>query len=487
MPSRSIQVYKQRKHARMFNADNHEPVDYASTNSSTAEEAQANTAPTPSFKNAATTNTKAAAAAHPAASSHAVAHPPSHSSGAPAAAKKSPTVYRSPGVPTAMHVQRGQQNHRPNPTPVPSPLPDGSGIPPRKSWTTRDSAVNSAMSSVARRRGSVAQGARARSEELPPPFTQFSARRREVSQASSFYVSHSVERHRGQSEGFTDFAVGEPASVPPFQLLSAGRPVPELPYELEDTVTTYYLHQLRQLSVADQERIVYAMVASRDVKAVMTYLKQQDQVGAMAAATAEAPQPGSAQATPVRYRGYGVQSHPLPKNAPRSGAVTSSRRRILQEYHDVHHSPQLQSFTAEQKAALTRFRQHFTVEACAAFLDDALEVCIARRTRCYQEQPRIAKERGVVLPEEHLMPFYTRSVSSLLYNMTGWTQSEARRLSWLVVSIVHDWMPTVVAQTPTPQESAKQPQAAVASIPLSKRPPVPMAPRSNAPQPVAVA
>jgi hypothetical protein len=354
------------------------------------------------------------------------------------------------------------------------------------------------MSSVARRRGSVAQdpsrapAARAGSESLPRPLTQSSVhRRREVSQMSSVNVPQSVERRRGSvhqlfapagSEGCTTRAVSEPAAVPPFQLLSAGRPVPELPRELEDAVTAYYMNQLRQLSIADQERIVYSMVAPRDVKAVMTCLKQQEQAGAAAA--------GSAIATPVRLRGHGVSGHPVPKNALHDPVVGSSRRRVLQKYHNEYRpSPQQRGFTPEQAAAMARFRQHFTVEACAAFLDDALDVCIARRTRCYQEQPKIAKERRIVLPEEHLMPFYAQSVSSLLYNMTGWTQPEACKLSLLVVSIVHAWMPTVVAHTPTPQEEPENQPIPAAAMPASqaKRPPVPVAPRPNAPQPVAAA
>lgn len=484
----------------MSNSLSHNPVDYASSNSSNTEEAaavQTKTAPIPSYQSAAPANAKSAAVAHP------PSHPSRNTVDAPAAAKKTSVVHRAAGSPSAMQGPQVPLQQRPNPTPVPSSKPEEKSLPPRTSWTSRDPMLSSAASSVARRRGSVAQDpARAGSESLPPPAPVPTSvrRRREVSQASSAaHVYPSVERRRGSlgnfsaragSESATFRAVSEPApaaTVPPFELLSAGRPVPELPRELEDAVSAYYMNQLHQLSVVDQERIVYAMVAPRDVKAVMTCLKQQDHAGDGAAAQHPPPPPGSAHATPARARGAAVPAHAVPRNAPRDVAVTSSRRRVLQEYHDEHHggAAQQAGCTPEQRAAMTRFRQHFTVEACAAFLDDALDVCIARRTRCYQEQPAIAKEQGVVLPEEHLMPAYARSVGSLLYNMTGWTQPESRKLSRLVVSIVHDWMPTVVAQTPTPQESVMQPQPAPAAASPPKRPPVPMAPRPNAPQPVA--
>lgn len=340
---------------------------------------------------------------------------------------------------------------------------------------------------------------RAGSESYPGP--QSSVHRcGEASQASYTNVYHSVDRHRGSvqpgsaragSESYAGRGASEPATVPPFQLLSAGRPVPELPRELEEAITAYYMGQLHHLSVADQERVVYAMVAPRDVKSVMTSLKQQDHAGAAkAAAAAVAPPPGSAHATPARSRGDGVHVHPAPKSARLDTAESSSRRRVLQGYHNERHAPQLHNTSPEQKAALARFHQHFTVEACAAFLDDALDVCVARRTRCYQEQPRVAKEQGVVLPEEHLFPFYAQSVGSLLYNMTGWTQPEARRLSRLVVSIVHDWMPVVVSQDAASPEASRGPKAeaaAAATSPQAKRPPVPMAPRTSAPRPVAAA
>lgn len=461
----------------------HDLLEYAPSNSSPAGAEDMETAPAPSYTAAA------------------VVHPPTNGSGTPAAVKKSPVVHRAGGVPTAMQVHRGQTIHHAVPTPAPLSKAEEAYMAPRTSWTTRESGVASVMSSVARRRGSVAQepsAARAGSESLPP--RQSSVQRcREASRASSANVCQSMDRRRGsvqpnsaraRSESTTARGANEPAIVQPFQLLSAGRPVPELPRELEEAVTAYYMRQLHQLSVSDQERIVYAMVAPRDVKAVMTCLKQQDQAGAATAGMASvAPPLGSAHATPARSRGNGVQAHSAPKNAPRDIAEASSRRRVLHEHNDEHHAPQHLNSTPEQKAALSRFYQHFTVEACAAFLDDALDVCIDRRTRCYQEQPRVARDQGVVLPEEHLFPYYTQSVGSLLYNMTGWTQPEARRLSRLVVSIIHDWMPTVVGPTPPSLESSKpQPStASPASSPQAQRPPVPMAPRPNAPQPVAAA
>ncbi|KPI86405.1 hypothetical protein ABL78_4521 [Leptomonas seymouri] len=483
----------------MSDSENRDLVEYASTNSSTAAVAPSKTSPILSNQSAAASNAKVAVATElPTAPLYVAAHTLSCSSGMPVAAKKASSVRRTPGVPTAMQVHRGQLSNHPNPTPVPSAKPGERSIPPRTSWTTRSSVVNSAMSSVARQRGSVAPDssrpsvARTGREALPPDPTQSSVRRRRnVMQASpEANTPQSVERRSGsvqqvseqaRPESFTTRAMSKPLAVQPFQLLSVDRIVPELPRELERAIERYYMSQLHQLSVTDQERIVYAMVAPRDVKIVMTDLKQQLQRGAAAASAATVQPLRSVHATPARLRSNGVQAHPIPQNALRDGVMISSRRRLLPEYHDERHSSRQQSFTPEQRAVVERFRQHFTTEACAAFLSDALDVCLACRARCYQEQPRIAKEKGVVLPEDFLMPFYSRSVSALLYNMTGWTQPEAIKLSRLVVSIVHDWMPVVVALPSTPQESAKQPQVGAAA----RLPPLPKAPYSNAPEPVA--
>ncbi|GET87620.1 hypothetical protein, conserved [Leishmania tarentolae] len=230
----------------------------------------------------------------------------------------------------------------------------------------------------------------------------------------------------------TTRAVSEPATPPPFELLSARRPVPELPTKLKWAITSYYLSCLRRLSVAHQERVVHAIALKKDCKTVITCLKQP-----------AAPSPSSIMGRLAKGRHQTGTAHLVPKNAPRSTLNEKRHRRLIREYNASFWKQQ--GTNAEESQAINRFCQRFAVEACAAFLDSAIDMCIARRTRFYQQQPLLATKHGVVLPEEQLIPLYIAAVDDLLYNMTGWTQREAQKFSRVVVTIVRRGIPSVVS------------------------------------------
>lgn len=271
---------------------------------------------------------------------------------------------------------------------------------------------------------------------------------------------------------------GAAASSVPFRLLSAGRPVPEMSAELEEAVTTYYLARLRELSAINQERVVYAIALEHDRRAVLMALKQpQLQQPSNASVAAPPPPAVPSSLLSVGRTARSGPSHPAPKNAPQPGHHERSHRRVMQTYHVAEQNAH-QEADAVAAAAMARFRARFVVEACAAFLDDAMEVCLARRIRFYQEQPPIAKQLRVVLPEEQIVPHYVKTVASMLYNIAGWTQAEAGRYAREVVAIIHPAMPVVVASAAAPPAAAGAlgRRMTESSPPLSQRPPVPMAP-----------
>ncbi|KAK7195069.1 hypothetical protein NESM_000429800 [Novymonas esmeraldas] len=431
-----------------------------------------------------------------------------------------PKPQHSDGVPLSVSPKRGVVRRLPaGPTSTPGRHPDAmqgadsvprfpgdahphqrpSVTPTRAARTpARESVCNSAMSSVARNRAAMMQeyiksaglisavsSTPQRGSDWATRATQTSVRRRRELSPSPSGTYGAVEERRGASAAqmesvartarnpYTARSICEsataPPPLPPFELLSAGRPVPRLPAELDEAITAYYLSCLRQLPIAHQERVVSAIATERDRKAVIAYLRQQQE--AHPAPTTQAA-PSSSAAVPP---------HPMPRKAPASARDGASRRRVMRE----HQTPALQrqsSATAESHA-VERFLPRFAAEACAAFLDDATDVCIARRARCYQAQPPIVKDLAIVLPEELIMPLYIESVSALLYNVIGWTKAESRSASRAVVEIVHRRMPTVVS---SPDGTITESAAAQGTRPLqttngtptaAPRPPVPVAPR----------
>ncbi|CAG9572291.1 conserved hypothetical protein [Leishmania major strain Friedlin] len=246
----------------------------------------------------------------------------------------------------------------------------------------------------------------------------------------------------------TSRAVSKPVVPPPFELLSASRPVPELPAELKGAITSYYLSRLRQLSVAHQERIVHAIALEKDRRTVITCLKQQERAFAQPAARS----PSSITRGLGKGRPQTGAAHPVPKNVPRSTVNAKSHRRVMGE--DRASPWKRQGANAEERQAMDRFCQRFAVEARAAFLDNAMDVCMARRTRFYLEQPPIASQLGVVLPEEQLTPLYIMAVGDLLYNMTGWTHRDSGKFSRAVVAIVCRGIPTVISSAAAEKAAA---------------------------------
>ncbi|CAC9477982.1 conserved hypothetical protein [Leishmania infantum JPCM5] len=361
-------------------------------------------------------------------------------------------------------------------------------------WTVREFVGNLAMLSVVRNRAAVMKDYIKNSNPRPasvatpqrerdwadPAAQPFVRRRRELSLGPTVTCCASKEHRdrvstpmelaaRSARNMHTSRAVREPVAPLPFELLSASRPVPELPAELKGAITSYYLSRLRQLSVAHQVRIVHAIALKKDRKTVIKCLKQQERAFAQAAQPA-APLPSSITGRSVKGRPQTGAAHPVPKNVPRPTLNEKSRRRVIREYGA---SPwRLQGANAAESQAMDRFCQHFAVEACAAFLEKAMDVCMARRTRFYLEQPPIARQLGVVLPEEQLTPLYVMAVDDLLYNMTGWTQREARKFSRAVVAIVCRGIPTVVSSATAEKAAAvhERPHTTLAGIPFALEP-----------------
>ncbi|CBZ25421.1 conserved hypothetical protein [Leishmania mexicana MHOM/GT/2001/U1103] len=364
----------------------------------------------------------------------------------------------------------------------------------RAAWTVHEFVGNSAILSVVRHRAAV-MGNYIKTSNLRPvsaatpkrerdgaePAAQSLARRgREWSLGPTVTYCASKE-HRGRVLAQMELAarsvrnmhtsrpVSEPVALPPFELLSASRPVPVLPAELRGAITSYYLSRLRQLSVAHQERIVRAIALKKDCKTVITCLKQQD------CAFAQAAQPGAPLSSSImgrlaKGRPQIGTAHPVPKNAPRSTLNEKSHRRVMREYHAS--SWKRRGARAGESQAMDRFCQRFAGEACAAFLDNAMGVCMGRRTRFYLEQPPIARQVGIVLPEEQLTPLYIMAVGDLLYNMTGWTQREARKFSRAVVAILRRGILTVVSPPGSEKAAAAQerPHTTLAGIPSALQP-----------------
>lgn len=275
--------------------------------------------------------------------------------------------------------------------------------------------------------------------------------------ASTVPTFHQTVSFQNTTEDNPSCPVGPLAckDVQPFQLLSPAHPVPQLPSVLEDALMSYYLLMLRQLPTGEQERVVTAVAAERDGKHVMVYLRRQERHSDIAQAggtslaydtEVNSDLDGHRHATQTVFRR--AVRNPVSENrmyrVPSSG---TSRRRAINSYSSLEEKEVIQKEC--YRVAVERFRERFTIEACAAFLEDVVAACKDRLERYYRHQPAVAKKHGILVTEEEITPYFVEIIGSLLYCMIGWTQEEAVKYSKAVIAAVLWRIPKVVL-SPSP-------------------------------------
>ncbi|CAD2221707.1 hypothetical protein AGDE_13746 [Angomonas deanei] len=303
-------------------------------------------------------------------------------------------------------------------------LPDKAATPTPKKRAPRQSAHPQSQ------RKEPEPGRAMRSDD--PVFIQIRGQRRASSTASTYSIRPSISG--------------------PFTLVASGQPAPHFAPALETALLDHYINGLVHLSVKDIERVVAAVCAPLDQKPVMNHLKrlQQKRLArrSISTPTQRTVSPNNQGKGWVRSSKIETSSAGASVRRPASPATTHRRRDVVKD----------------DERALENFKFTFGNEVRAVFLEEVATVCLSRRNRFYREQPRMVIERGIVVSDDVLGPFYIQAVNKLLYRMLGWTEQEAQRFSPDVVELIIDELPpaahAVNAETAAPPPQQTQPQPA---------------------------